>query len=357
MITVSLCMIVKNEEELLRRCLTSVSDLVDEIIIVDTGSTDNTKEIARSFTDKVYDFQWINDFSAARNFAFSKATKEYQFWLDADDVMIEHNRNLFLELKKTLSPEVDMVLFKYDYLVDKNDKALYTFYRERLCKRANNYKWNDPIHEYIQIQGNNLLSDVAVTHKRTSDSGNRNLKIYEEMLKNDVPFSARSLYYYARELRDHEMNSKAVEYFTKFLELKEGSIDDSVNACIEMGKILKKQNRLEDALKALFKSFEYNIPTAEACCEIGGIFQEQKNSRKAIFWYELIQTLKIPENYISTINLDSWSFIPNIELAVCYYKMGNIEKAIYYNGLAALSKPDHKSVLHNRKYFDSFIKN
>ena len=73
MITISLCMIVKNEEKLLARCLDSVAGLMDEIIIVDTGSTDRTKEIAARYTDKIYDFEWVQDFSAARNFAFSKA--------------------------------------------------------------------------------------------------------------------------------------------------------------------------------------------------------------------------------------------------------------------------------------------
>ena len=83
MITISLCMIVKNEERILKRCLDSVRDLVDEIIIVDTGSTDATKWIAAGYTDKIYDFTWNDDFSAARNFAFSKATKEYIYSADA----------------------------------------------------------------------------------------------------------------------------------------------------------------------------------------------------------------------------------------------------------------------------------
>ena len=79
MVTISLCMIVKDEEEILARCLDCVADLMDEIIIVDTGSTDKTKEIARRYTDKIYDFKWENDFSAARNFAFSKATALCRF--------------------------------------------------------------------------------------------------------------------------------------------------------------------------------------------------------------------------------------------------------------------------------------
>lgn len=95
MITISLCMIVKNEERLLARCLDSVADLMDEIIIVDTGSTDQTKEIAARYTDKIYDFEWVQDFSAARNFAFSKATKEYIYSADADEVLDEENREVF----------------------------------------------------------------------------------------------------------------------------------------------------------------------------------------------------------------------------------------------------------------------
>ena len=75
-ITISLCMIVKDEEQTISTCLESVKSVVDEIIIVDTGSTDGTKEIVKKYDAKVYDFQWIEDFSAARNFAFSKATKE-----------------------------------------------------------------------------------------------------------------------------------------------------------------------------------------------------------------------------------------------------------------------------------------
>ena len=83
MITISLCMIVKNEADVLRRCLVSIADLMDEIIIVDTGSTDRTKEIASEFTDRIYDYVWQDDFAAARNFAFSKASMEYIYSADA----------------------------------------------------------------------------------------------------------------------------------------------------------------------------------------------------------------------------------------------------------------------------------
>ena len=91
MISVSLCMIVRDEEEVLGRCLESVKSTADEMIIVDTGSQDRTKEVAAQYTDKIYDFEWKEDFSAARNFSLSKGTKDYLMWLDADDILPEES--------------------------------------------------------------------------------------------------------------------------------------------------------------------------------------------------------------------------------------------------------------------------
>ena len=85
-------MIVKNEQENLPKCLASVEGIFDEIVLVDTGSTDRTKEIAREFGARVFDFPWIDDFAAARNAALAHATGDYAFWLDADDVLEPHER-------------------------------------------------------------------------------------------------------------------------------------------------------------------------------------------------------------------------------------------------------------------------
>lgn len=102
MISVSMCMIVKNEQSILKRCLDSYAGIYDELIIVDTGSTDNTKEIAAQYTDKVYDFAWCDDFAAARNFAFSKASCDYILSVDADEELDFHNNTALRSLKKKL---------------------------------------------------------------------------------------------------------------------------------------------------------------------------------------------------------------------------------------------------------------
>ena len=91
-------MIVKNEEENLPNCLASVEGIFDEIVIVDTGSTDRTKEIACEFGARVFDFPWIDDFAAARNAVLAHATGDYVFWLDADDVVEPPERAKLLAL-------------------------------------------------------------------------------------------------------------------------------------------------------------------------------------------------------------------------------------------------------------------
>ena len=104
--TISLCMIVKNEEEVLDNCLSSISDVVDEIIIVDTGSNDNTKIIANKYTNNIYDFKWCDDFSKARNYSFSKATKDYILWLDADDYLTLENKEKLANLIATTLEQI-----------------------------------------------------------------------------------------------------------------------------------------------------------------------------------------------------------------------------------------------------------
>lgn len=100
MISISLCMIVKNEEAVIGRCLDSVQEIADEINIVDTGSVDKTKDIAARYTDRIFDFKWIDDFAAARNFSFQQATSDYILWLDADDVFTKKDQEPVIGFKK-----------------------------------------------------------------------------------------------------------------------------------------------------------------------------------------------------------------------------------------------------------------
>lgn len=344
-------MIVKNEEDTLARCLDTIQDIVDEIIIIDTGSIDKTKEIASKYTSNIYDFEWINDFAAARNFSFSKATKEYIMWLDADDILLEKDRDKLKRLKKLMNPEIDIVMMKYNIKVDDKGNPGTTFTRERLLKRSENYEWVNPVHEYVNIHGKYFNSDICITHRKIHSSGDRNLKILRNILIEGKELSDRNTFYYARELYANKNFDEAKKYYNLFLDSEGGFISNYLDACMDLAKCYYLENDDKNALKALIKSFEFGIPRAEISCMIGAHFKHHKEYEKAIYWLEQATQLKKPEKGWGSITHDSWGYRPNMELCACHYRLGNISKAKEYNDIAGEFKPDDKIYLHNIKFF------
>lgn len=345
-------MIVKNEEATLARCLKSVQKAVDEIIIVDTGSTDKTKSIAKKFTDKVYDFAWIEDFAAARNEAFAKATMDYQMWLDADDVIPEKELKKLLALKEELEPGVDIVTMKYYTHFDAQGNPVNISTRGRLFRREAGYEWMDPIHEYITLAGKIVYTDIVIHHKQNHKEGrhNRNLSIYEKLEATGATLTPRQLYYFARELKDHGLWAKSVYYFEKFLQTGQGWAEDNIATCHSLAILYHTLGDREKILPILTKSFFYGSPRAEICSEIGYYYKRAKNTKVAYEWFKTAANLGEPDS-IGFILRDYWGYIPNIECCVCAYELGDFQGAKKYNEIAAQYKPDDPAVEYNRKSF------
>lgn len=352
MITISLCMIVKNEEKVIARCLESVEDIADEIVIVDTGSTDRTKEICSKYTNKIFDFQWIDDFSAARNFSYSKANMEYIMWMDADDVILKEDLAKFKELKISLDSSVDTVMMKYNVGFDSEGNTTFSYYRERLSKRSKDYKWIEPVHEHLEKDGNIINADISITHKKEDiPTPGRNLTIYEKLISSGAKLSPRSTFYYARELYYGQRYEKAAEYFEKFLEDGLGWLEDNISACYHLSVCYAAKQDNSNRLKFLLKSFEYAAPRAEICCELGSYYFDMEEYERAISWYKLAAGMEEPTDNWGFIDHDFYGFFPNIQLCVCYDRIGDIEKAIKYNNKAAEFKPNSPAVIHNNNYF------
>ncbi|QGT98597.1 Glycosyl transferase, group 2 family [Candidatus Syntrophocurvum alkaliphilum] len=353
MITISLCMIVRDEEETLARCLNSIYDLVDEIIIVDTGSADETKKIASNYTSKIYDFEWLDDFSVARNYSFSKANMEYILWLDADDIILEKDREKFEQLKNKMTYDIDVVMMKYDLGVSADGMPICTFFRERLLKRSKQFKWYDPVHEYLDFSGKIINSDICITHKKTKSRSRRNLNIFKKRLLEGKELSSRQQFYYARELYHHGEYDESITYFSKFLDTENGYLSNYIDACIDLSKCYLRKKETKLALRTLYRSFEYDTPRAEICCEIGSFFKFNKEYNKAIYWYKLATTIIKPEHRWGSITHDCYDYIPYMEICACYYRLGNIEKAIIYSYKAAEAKPNDQKAQHNISFLKS----
>lgn len=332
MITISLCMIVKNEERLLGQCLDCLAGLMDEMIIVDTGSSDRTKEIARSYTKKVFDFEWDGDFSKARNFSFSKATMEYIYCADADEILDAENINKFKDLKSVLLPEIDIVQMKYCNQLAYN--TVYNFdeeYRPKLFKRLRQFQWMDAIHEVVRLEPVVYDSDIAIIHKPLSSHVGRDLKAFVNIDRTGERLSARLHTMYARELYiggSDEDFVQAVPVFEKTL-ADTGRSGDEIKEAV---CVLARAYRCQKDTHRFFTNVVKNLALgscAEICYELGKYYYDTGEMEEAAVWYynaafetECLLSLRIKQKDAV------------LGLADCYRAMGNEEKALEYEEVA-----------------------
>lgn len=356
-ILISLCMIVKNEEKSLARCLDSVREIADEIVIVDTGSTDRTREIAKEYDCRIVDYEWKDHFADARNFAFSQAEGEYILWLDADDVFEEKDRQQLLDWRERLDLSIDGLSMEYHLAFDGSGNVSHKLRRNRLVRRDKGFEWHGAVHEYLAVSGNIIHTNIAVTHKKDKEYTDRNLRIYKRREERGEIFTARDQYYYANELRDHGLNEEAVQWYTRFLDSGHGWIEDNLSACLKLAECMGRLGMKEQELAALFRSFTYAIPRAEVCCRIGTWFAERTEWDTAIHWFETAVALKRPQDPLANIDEPSWTWIPHLQLCVCYDRLGNHGQANYHNELALRYHPTHPSMLYNQQYLKEKLQN
>jgi glycosyltransferase involved in cell wall biosynthesis len=142
--TISACMIVRNEAKMLPDCLDSLKDWIDEIIIVDTGSTDETKSIAGKYEAKIYDMEWADDFSAARNFSISKATGDWIFVVDADEIVGQGSGERIMEILPDI--EEDVIAVDVFNLYGPNRVARSHLLMLRFFRRSSNPRYEGRVH-------------------------------------------------------------------------------------------------------------------------------------------------------------------------------------------------------------------
>lgn len=336
MITVSLCMIVKNEAKVLARCLDSIADLMDEIIIVDTGSTDETKQIAAKYTDRIYDFTWIGDFSAARNFAFSKAGMEYIYSADADEVLDEKNRDAFLRLKGTLLPEIDIVQMYYANQLSYG--TIYNFDRElrpKLFRRLRTFQWQGAIHEQVNLEPVIYDSEIEIRHMPEKNHKDRDLAAFLCRTREGDRLDKRLHNIYAKEL----FISGEEEDFRNAEAFFENSCKDTARSVDEIKEAACVVARAARITGDTAKFFKYAMKVvacegcAEICCELGAYYLDAQDVDEAVVWY-----YNAAYETESILNLRCSREIPLRGLARCYRMAGNETQAAEYDRLAAECK-------------------
>lgn len=217
---ISASLIVKNELRNLPNLIDDLSKFCDEIVVIDTGSTDGTYEWLLSCGNPklVVDlFEWIDDFSAARNYSLSKTSYNWVFWCDADDRISPELIQTILDFK---SNEEECQGAWINYLFS---PGLYVP-RVRIASKLQNPKWIGRVHEYLTFPSTNLIdlldheSYGAIIHNRTHEITDRNLRILQKQIDEGDPMTLRDWIYYGHELYYNEKHKEAYEIYSKYID-------------------------------------------------------------------------------------------------------------------------------------------
>ena len=391
---ISLCMIVKNEEEYLAKCLSSINDIVDEIIIVDTGSNDKTVEIAKKFGAKVYYFKWNNNFSEARNESLKYATKDWILIMDADDEFHQEDK---INFKNLLDSELnEKAIYNFETLsyfgssIEKGDIAINT--NPRLFKNNRGIHYEGEVHNqliFTQKEYDIICNSIKIYHygyldKRiiSKDKRNRNISILKEQIKNNINYgfayfnlgneyaalddmrNALDCYYKAYEtfkpdrgysfvliLRIIISNYNLGEYneALKFIDIGTKYYQKCTDLYFYKALIYKDSNRPTLQIKALEKCLEMGEPPSElkfiygtwsfkAYYELGNVYMQYKDYDTAYNYY--IEAMSSKSGYIEPLyniaHILKEQNLPQEEFKIIIEKFFNENQKGSYNIIADL---------------------
>ena len=367
--TISVCMITKNEEHNLTNCLNSVKNIVDEIIIVDTGSTDKTKDIAKKFcemrvsstclrerrassrstrtrsqlTAKIFDFRWVDDFSAARNESLKHATKQWILVLDADEVLDKEGiktikdlindkgTDAYLFLQKNYSSDTSIAGFVNEEHIRYGKKyaGWYGSFIARLFRNKKEYKFEGTVHELVEPSIESKKGKIAATNIVIHHYGNAEPNIvkkkrtyYLELCKKKVKQTQSNVSESAwnARARSRSLNSELTRM-------------SHASSYYELGVLYKENDNFDDAIKSFKKVIELNPKHSMALYELGIIYEKQKDYNKAIKNYT--ESLRVKESSEAFQNL-----------GVCYLKKSMLKEA-YRNLVKAMLLNPNKYTIYN----------
>ncbi|MFH1439727.1 MAG: tetratricopeptide repeat protein [Candidatus Woesearchaeota archaeon] len=388
--TLSLCMIVKDEERFIEQCINSVKDFVDEIILVDTGSKDKTVEIASSLSSKVkiFHFGWVDDFSAARNFSLTKAACDWILVLDPDELLLKEDLQRiktmiqstvlsgFHLIQRTYTNKSDQASWRLAKPDDQNTKGFLGFFDTpilRLFKKDYKFKFIGRVHEditpSIKEQKQPLLkSDIIIHHyeyskgkdfvkdkqlyyldltlKKISDQPN-NPKAYADAgiiyynYKNDID---KALYYFRRSLEVDPRYKTSYNYIAKIL-MKKGNRQEAIdvlNKCISLGLkdetahinlgvVYMDMGRLDEAIVLFNKVIAMNPNRLTAYYNLGLVLVKKGDFSKAI------------EMFKKAVGLEPRDSRSYIHLAQLYENTGNLKKAVRLYKILVNNNHPHKN--------------
>jgi glycosyltransferase involved in cell wall biosynthesis len=374
---ISLCMIVKDEEKTIKRCLDSVKGIVDEIIIVDTGSTDNTKQIAKEYTDKVYDYKWNNNFAEARNYAASFASGEWILVLDADEYVDKDNLRQAIEELKDNNDRYDIYAVNIVNFSGQYGENIAQHKHVRLYRNNGNIQFFRSIHEQLRYKDNKEvkpgLSSLVIYHSgylakviKNKNKNSRNQSLLQQELEQKTS-EAFDLFNMGNELRLLGKLEEALDAYVNAYKKKKGFWQDWVPFCLcNMVECLISLERYDDALAIIYDAENIYSNAVDFTYYKGHIFLIQNRYDDAREVFEFI--LQNKEKFNAIIKSpDFRDYFPYKRLGYIYEVKEDYENAvkhyinaINYNGYCLESTVHLINILkkfHSEEEIFSFLSN
>jgi tetratricopeptide (TPR) repeat protein len=358
-------MIVRDAQATIATALEGAARFCDELMVVDTGSVDGTIEIAKSFGANILHFDWIDDFSAARNYSLNQCSGRWIMWLDADDRIPPEAWPGFQSIVESLDSlvEPDVILLPYRYTFSSGDPSVCTYSQEcgRIFRKRPDLCWAGKVHEGIRQAEERPIpairrSDAWVEHRplegHNTDSLQRNIRILEQSLA-EGDRSPRMLYYHVVNLASQGCHREALDAYDETL------TEPSVAAAIplldryEMAFSLALSagaiDMSEKKVQLLGQAVVLDSTRAEAFVELGKHFCEKREWRKAMPFFAAATECSPPEFGGFDPTLYTW--LPWDYLSICASEVGEFKDAIAFTLRALPGHPDRERLYKNLRIF------
>lgn len=363
--TIGLALIAKNEEEQLPTLLASIDGAFDQVVLLDTGSDDRTVEVfeewARGqqqqehtagpgeplqpmFTWSTADFEWIDDFAAARRAADELLTTDWTCWADCDDE-IRGAGNLRGTVEQTPA-EIAGLVFGYEYAHDERGTVLCYLKRERLVRRGRG-RWDGRVHEAQTVEGplSEIPPEVACWIHRApgdvvSDSNDRNLRILTKWVEEE-PENPRVLGYLGTEELVRGRMADALTYFERYLDLKTGWDEERAQVHRKHAICLISEGRYDEAIETAMRALQVMPRWPDSYLSLAEAYYQRQEFDKAAEWARQALEKGTPDTLLIINPLD-YSFQPRMVLASALGAMGRLDEAIDLAEEALELLPQHQ---------------
>jgi len=350
---ISLCMIVKNEEAFLPQCLESVRDVVDEMVIVDTGSTDRTVEIAESYGAEVYHHPWQNSFSEARNYGLQFATCDWILQLDADEELEREDIPLLWDVLRSADAREDVNAI-YVVLYNRlTDSAVSKHYFPRIFRRGKAH-YEGIVHNQLVYEGKVVPTEIRLhhygyglskeemekKHRRTGDLLRRQLE--------EDPGNTFAQMNFVRILRNQEGFDQAIEQGKRFLDLYASQMPSMHRQMIsnDVAYCLFAAGQYEEAEKVCQAVLEENPNNLDVLFTLGNLLAKRGEHQEALRHFKKFLSTRRDEEWrpeFTQLIVDTYTLEDRVwnNIGECYWNMGLLDQAVKVYLKAIQLNPDN----------------